>query len=168
MKFLRILFLINTFVVLTFLVVLFSANSYTQLSSEITTEIPKPAAFKLLVKQLTGSTEISTSKKPLTVHFTYWAGSQPLKLPYRVQIDDTTYRITLTSLPTTNRLSALHQSLHHIILKSLVDGSTNIQWKMEYRVKGWSPRLLNRFLWKPALKHFLNEKLAILKKTFAS
>ncbi|WP_456406067.1 hypothetical protein [Caldithrix abyssi] len=163
MKFLRILFLINTLVVLVFFTLLLTSESESALSSDFTTDIPRPAAFKLLVKQLTASGE-----SPLTIEFTYGTNDHALKLSYQMQRDEVNYRLTLLPDVDSPSLFAWKEMRHQITLKELVDGSTDIQWQLNYRVSGWTARLLNRFFWKPALQKFLNEKINALKQSFAS
>ncbi|WP_456440337.1 hypothetical protein [Caldithrix abyssi] len=163
MKFLRILFLINTLVVLVFFSLLLTSESESTLSADFTTDVPRPAAFKLLVKQLTAPGEAHH-----TIEFTYDINGRALTIPYQMQRDDANYRLTLLPAVDSPDLFAWKDVRHQITLKELVDRSTDIQWQLNYRVSGWTARLLNRFFWKPALQKFLDKKINALKQSLAS
>jgi len=168
MKFLHILFLINTLIVFTFWALLFTSESKTTLTAELTTEIPEPAAFKLIVKKLT-ETELPAGQiKPETVRFTYFENDQPVSVVYQLRLDDKQYQILFMPVQSEAQPLILKNIHPQITLKKLVDGSTSIQWQIHYQVPGWTARILNRFFWKPALEKFLNRQILDLQQTLAS
>ena len=168
MKFLRTLFLFNTLIVLTFFVLLFTSASKTSLTAEVTTEIPVQAAFKLLVKNLSGRAESSLNPEPVSITFTYFKNEHPVTLTYRLHLDEKNNQVFLQPQEEQNTLFALKEITHQISLKELVDGTTNIQWQIHYSVRGWSARLLNRFFWQPKLNAFLHDRINELRRSLAS
>ena len=168
MKFLRILFLINTLVVLIFLLLVFTSEKQSQLSAEITTEIPKPAAFKLILKQFGALNDGQNEGTAPIVKFTFFEENQPINTHYRLIIDEEQFKIKMLPLNQQAKIFALKNLQQEIVLKELLDGSTGLHWQISYQVKGWTTRLLNRFFWKPALQRFLNKEVEKLTSVFAN
>ncbi len=164
MKFLRILFLFNTLIVLTFFVLLFTSESETNLSTEVTVEMPRPAAFQLFLKSLTSSATNPT-KTPLNqIQFVYFQDQNRFAETYIVKSNGSQFTIDLVPVQSKydDTLPAIRDIQHKIILQELADGSTAIQWKLSYKVKGWTARLLNRFSWKTQFERFLERKIQTL------
>ncbi len=167
MKLLKTIFILFSLLFFVFLGFLFSLESETNLSEELNTEIPVPAAFKQLI--------LTTTHKPyllpqtldsVQVSFVYFKDKKKLSVLYRPAADFDHYRLQFLPVDSATDIQPFKRITHTISLHKLVDGSTSIHWQVHYRIPGLTPRLLNYFVWKPQIQKFLNNKMNELKAFF--
>lgn len=168
MKYLKILFLFATLLLAVFLILIFTSESETQINLESTTEIPQPVVFKQTVMHLLNQPYLTELPDTAVISVTYSIQRHPFKVNYRLQIDASQYRIEFLPPSKKNALQPFKAIRQSIRLKKLVDGTTGIQWQMRYRITGLTPRLLNRFFWKPELKNDLQKEMQQLRRFLSS
>ncbi len=165
MKFLKIVFLLISVFIIGFLILIFTSESETTITREFATDTPLPVALRQIALSQTNQI-LSADKKQDTIEVTlnYFPHSSAVKVKHLMIIDYVNYQITLQPIKKDNSIKLFKSISHSIVLNKLADGSTNIRWQMHYNITGLTPRVLNRFIWKPELERFLDQEIIRIKK----
>ncbi len=144
------------------------APDHITLQQEISVEAPEPAVYNLLTsfadyKSWSPVVELSHfSDKEKTRRVCYHINSHKMSLTESCMSfpDAHTIQFVQTdSLPS----ATLFNINQHVVLKALADGSTTVQWSLEYNHHSLTGRILDRWFVQPKMRRFLSAHLQGLK-----